>query len=165
MAYNRSSFSGPNVPQYVSSPRVSSGLLSPRQQSNFLLTIQPLPASYIPGQAVSDPPRPSSHGHRLSVPMQANGAVTIPGTRPLSMSVPAQRSPARSNGSSPSSSPKSPSPPILFYDKTAPHYAFTNFSPHPIRYKGEVYPTSEHLFQSFKVSFILYGSSMLIVNS
>ncbi|KAF8890344.1 DUF1768-domain-containing protein [Mucidula mucida] len=66
------------------------------------------------------------------------------------MSVPAQRSPARSNGSSPSSSPKSPSPPILFYDKTEPHYAFTNFSPHPIRYKGEVYPTSEHLFQSFK---------------
>lgn len=41
---------------------------------------------------------------------------------------------------------------ILFYHKHDPHYGFTNFSPHPVMYKGKCYPTSEHLFQSFKVS-------------
>ncbi|PCH42128.1 DUF1768-domain-containing protein [Wolfiporia cocos MD-104 SS10] len=49
---------------------------------------------------------------------------------------------------------KSSQPPprrqILFYHKHEPYYEFTNFSPHPVTYKGKVYPTSEHLFQSFK---------------
>lgn len=40
---------------------------------------------------------------------------------------------------------------ILFYHRHKPHYGFTNFSPHPVTYKGKTYPTSEHLFQSFKV--------------
>jgi hypothetical protein len=40
---------------------------------------------------------------------------------------------------------------ILFYHKNDPHYGFTNFSPHPVMYLGRKYPTSEHLFQSFKV--------------
>ena len=49
-----------------------------------------------------------------------------------------------------------PSPPttsrrILFYHKHDPYYGFTNFSPHPVIYQGKKYPTSEHLFQSFKV--------------
>jgi diaminohydroxyphosphoribosylaminopyrimidine deaminase/5-amino-6-(5-phosphoribosylamino)uracil reductase len=39
---------------------------------------------------------------------------------------------------------------ILFYHKHNPHYGFTNFSSHPVVYKGKRYPTSEHLFQSFK---------------
>ncbi|KAJ7067355.1 hypothetical protein C8F01DRAFT_1247735 [Mycena amicta] len=39
---------------------------------------------------------------------------------------------------------------ILFYHKTDPHYGFTNFSPHPVYYENKRYPTSEHLFQSFK---------------
>ncbi|KAH9481194.1 N-glycosidase YbiA [Psilocybe cubensis] len=39
---------------------------------------------------------------------------------------------------------------ILFYHKHDPHYGFTNFSPHPVIYNGKKYPTSEHLFQSFK---------------
>lgn len=39
---------------------------------------------------------------------------------------------------------------ILFYHKHDPYYGFTNFSPHPVIYKGKKYPTSEHLFQSFK---------------
>jgi hypothetical protein len=43
-------------------------------------------------------------------------------------------------------------PRILFYHKHDPHYGFTNFSDHPVVYKGKRYPTSEHLFQSFKVS-------------
>ncbi|KAI6024988.1 hypothetical protein PISMIDRAFT_673224 [Pisolithus microcarpus 441] len=41
-------------------------------------------------------------------------------------------------------------PPIYFYNKGAAFYEFTNFSPHPVYYKGKRYPTSEHLFQSFK---------------
>ncbi|KIK96582.1 hypothetical protein PAXRUDRAFT_825817 [Paxillus rubicundulus Ve08.2h10] len=44
----------------------------------------------------------------------------------------------------------SKTPPVLFYEKNAPFYEFTNFSPHDIMYKGKRYPTSEHLFQSFK---------------
>jgi len=40
--------------------------------------------------------------------------------------------------------------PILFYDKDAPHYGFTNFSSHEVEYQNKIYPTSEHLFQSFK---------------
>ncbi|KAF8972245.1 hypothetical protein BDZ97DRAFT_1901350 [Flammula alnicola] len=39
---------------------------------------------------------------------------------------------------------------VLFYHKQDPHYGFTNFSPHPVIYNGKKYPTSEHLFQSFK---------------
>jgi hypothetical protein len=42
-------------------------------------------------------------------------------------------------------------PKILFYHKHAPHYGFTNFSSHPVMFRGKQYPTSEHLFQSFKV--------------
>lgn len=44
---------------------------------------------------------------------------------------------------------------ILFYHRHDPHYGFTNFSAHPVMYKGKKYPTSEHLFQSFKV--LLYA--------
>lgn len=59
---------------------------------------------------------------------------------------------------SPITSPESPrrSPGgrarILFYHKHDPYYGFTNFSAHPVTYMGKRYPTSEHLFQSFKVS-------------
>ena len=42
-------------------------------------------------------------------------------------------------------------PRILFYDKDEPYYGFTNFSNHPVKYDQRIYPTSEHLFQSFKV--------------
>ncbi|KAG5720518.1 Swarming motility protein ybiA [Termitomyces sp. T112] len=52
--------------------------------------------------------------------------------------------------SSPNSSfPHEPSE-ILFYHSHEPYYGFTNFSNHPVVYKGKKYPTSEHLFQSFK---------------
>jgi len=49
-----------------------------------------------------------------------------------------------------SSSSRANRPRILFYDKHAPHYGFTNFSDHPVVFEGKTYPTSEHLFQSFK---------------
>ncbi|KAG8990906.1 hypothetical protein FRB93_002978 [Tulasnella sp. JGI-2019a] len=39
---------------------------------------------------------------------------------------------------------------IFFYERTDPHYGFTNFSPHEVEYDGKVYPTSEHLFQALK---------------
>jgi diaminohydroxyphosphoribosylaminopyrimidine deaminase/5-amino-6-(5-phosphoribosylamino)uracil reductase len=42
--------------------------------------------------------------------------------------------------------------PIKFYHKHKPYYGFTNFSSHAIIYNGKAYPTSEHLFQSFKVT-------------
>jgi diaminohydroxyphosphoribosylaminopyrimidine deaminase/5-amino-6-(5-phosphoribosylamino)uracil reductase len=42
-------------------------------------------------------------------------------------------------------------PRILFYHRNDPYYGFTNFSPHPVQYNGKEYPTSEHLFQAFKV--------------
>jgi diaminohydroxyphosphoribosylaminopyrimidine deaminase/5-amino-6-(5-phosphoribosylamino)uracil reductase len=57
---------------------------------------------------------------------------------------PLQLSPKRSP-------PRAARPRILFYHKHDPHYGFTNFSPHPVNYKAKIYPTSEHLFQSFKV--------------
>ncbi|KAF7374359.1 DUF1768 domain-containing protein [Mycena sanguinolenta] len=49
------------------------------------------------------------------------------------------------------SSPRTPTRArVLFYHKTDPHYGFTNFSSHPVFYDNKRYPTSEHLFQSFK---------------
>ncbi|RDB29280.1 hypothetical protein Hypma_014877 [Hypsizygus marmoreus] len=60
----------------------------------------------------------------------------------------------KSSSNSPPDSPRRgsprPRPRVLFYHKNDPHYGFTNFSAHPVTYKGKKYPTSEHLFQSFK---------------
>jgi len=56
---------------------------------------------------------------------------------------------------------------ILFYHKHNPHYGFTNFSSHPVVYNGKRYPTSEHLFQSFKVlhTFFFLNGLLIIFNS
>lgn len=53
---------------------------------------------------------------------------------------------------SPQRSPHTPRAParILFYNKDQPYYGFTNFSTHSVLYNNKSYPTSEHLFQSFK---------------
>ena len=40
---------------------------------------------------------------------------------------------------------------IKFYHKGRPYYEFTNFAPYDVIHKGKRYPTSEHLFQAFKV--------------
>ena len=40
--------------------------------------------------------------------------------------------------------------PILFYRVNEPYGEFSNFSPHPIKLKGKVWPTSEHYFQAQK---------------
>ncbi|KIM29440.1 hypothetical protein M408DRAFT_113456 [Serendipita vermifera MAFF 305830] len=39
---------------------------------------------------------------------------------------------------------------IYFYKKNKPYYSFTNLSGHHVRYRGRLYPTSEHLFQAMK---------------
>lgn len=49
--------------------------------------------------------------------------------------------------------------PILFYHRNEPHFGFTNFSDHPVEYHGRIYPTSEHLFQAFKVRLPFHGAS------
>lgn len=65
------------------------------------------------------------------------------------------RVPKSPSGSPRFGSPRSATRPrILFYHKHDPHYGFTNFSAHPVVYKGKKYPSSEHLFQSFKACFL-----------
>lgn len=39
---------------------------------------------------------------------------------------------------------------IRFYRVEGEHGHFSNFSPHPVRMKGRVWPTSEHYFQAMK---------------
>ena len=39
---------------------------------------------------------------------------------------------------------------ILFYRQNDPYGEFSNFSPHPFKLKGRVWPTSEHYFQAQK---------------
>ena len=39
---------------------------------------------------------------------------------------------------------------ILFYRQNDPHGEFSNFSAHPFKLKGKVWPTSEHYFQAQK---------------
>jgi len=68
----------------------------------------------------------------------------------LSTYVPSTLSRRFSKSSQHLSTPIRPRP-ILFYHKHEPHYGFTNFSNHSVKYEGRVYPTSEHLFQSLKV--------------
>lgn len=83
----------------------------------------------------------------------------VPAARSPRWSMPPQtqhrRTPVKSGRTPPESPRRSPvqrqqRPRILFYDKNEPYYGFTNFSAHPVVYKGKRYPTSEHLFQSFK---------------
>jgi ribA/ribD-fused uncharacterized protein len=40
---------------------------------------------------------------------------------------------------------------IRFYSTKADYSCFSNFSPHPIRLKGKLWPTSEHYFQAQKL--------------
>lgn len=81
-----------------------------------------------------------------------------PPSRPHSASPPAgtaspakqkqQDRPARQAGAVVPEPPKC----ILFYYANDPFSGLTNFSPDPVDYRGKRYPTSEHLFQSLKVS-------------
>lgn len=66
------------------------------------------------------------------------------------VSLPNGRVPSRPSSRSKGQATPPPRGRILFYHSHDPHYGFTNFSPHPVYHKGKRYPTSEHLFQSFK---------------
>ncbi|KAK7031154.1 hypothetical protein VNI00_013569 [Paramarasmius palmivorus] len=91
------------------------------------------------------PPRPRSiQDMPISPPNPNSRYQSRRHSRPLGL-------PAIMNTRTPPNSPSvPPRAKILFYHKHDPHYGFTNFSAHPVFYKGKRYPTSEHLFQSFK---------------
>ncbi|KAF9533960.1 hypothetical protein CPB83DRAFT_756646 [Crepidotus variabilis] len=74
------------------------------------------------------------------------------GVRSAGAGFPIPSNPRVSTMNMPSPQHASPKPRgrILFYHRQDPHYGFTNFSAHPVIYNGRRYPTSEHLFQSFK---------------
>ena len=97
---------------------------------------------------------------RVSSPRMSVFRSRRPGVKSAS-GIPNSRTTVFSPGIPPRGSPPLPTTRqrVLFYHKYDPYYGFTNFSPHPVIYKGKKYPTSEHLFQSFKVSiFILFYS-------
>ncbi|KAJ7145070.1 hypothetical protein C8R43DRAFT_1130147 [Mycena crocata] len=84
-----------------------------------------------PAPDIIEVPRRASTYHR-----QRQSKADIGLTSPISPRRGSPRTPTRSR--------------ILFYHKTDPHYGFTNFSPDSVIYDNKRYPTSEHLFQSFK---------------
>jgi ribA/ribD-fused uncharacterized protein len=43
---------------------------------------------------------------------------------------------------------------IKFWTTRGPYGWMSNFSKHPCEYFGDIYPTSEHLYQSFKLDFV-----------
>jgi len=119
-------------------------------------------------------------------PMQVDGQPSTqldsPHHRPNSYAHPPPLAPGRRSISSPIDSPVIPRlstsdarvpnrlrrnsyrrPRILFYHRHEPHYGFTNFSSHPVVYEGKRYPTSEHLFQSFKVCGTRHRNFAMIV--
>src|SRR4029078_8845976 len=54
---------------------------------------------------------------------------------------------------------------ILFYRVREPYCEFSNFSPHPIRLKGKVWPTSEHYFQAQKFAGTEHEESVRLAKS
>lgn len=94
----------------------------------------------IPNAATnSNPSGPAAHSAPMKFPMSLFFAAS---PQEAHTSNPRQRHDSHKGGK-----PRQ----ILFYDKNKPHYGFTNFSEHPVSYKGHKYPTSEHLFQCMKV--------------
>jgi len=89
-------------------------------------------------QKLKDAPGGSPHTHRhiKNLVPKAGGSSSTPTTPTAAIRGGSPRTPTRHR--------------ILFYHRHDPHYGFTNFSAHPVMYKGKRYPTSEHLFQSFK---------------
>jgi ribA/ribD-fused uncharacterized protein len=54
---------------------------------------------------------------------------------------------------------------INFYSTTGPYGCFSNFSRHPVKMKGKVWPTSEHYFQAQKFAGTIHEEEILRVNS
>ena len=91
---------------------------------------------------------PSTSGRNSQSSLQLHRSVSNSSASPthIQRTHSNQPSPTRSRRIS-----RTPQRPILFYHKHEPHYGFTNFSNHGVKYEGKIYPTSEHLFQSLKV--------------
>ncbi|EAU83115.2 hypothetical protein CC1G_11641 [Coprinopsis cinerea okayama7 len=111
-------------------------------ETQFIISEEsPSPAASMSNVVVGQTPRLSTYQQLpRRGPTKSGVFKGIPGT-PTPPDSP-KRSPVQKT------SPQRPK--ILFYHKHDPHYGFTNFSAHPVMYKGKRYPTSEHLFQSFK---------------
>lgn len=88
----------------------------------------------------SNSPRTFRPARNLGIP-KGGGSSSTPATPTVAVRSGLPRTPTRHR--------------ILFYHRQDPHYGFTNFSAHPVVYNGKRYPTSEHLFQSFKVKHLL----------
>ena len=91
-------------------------------------------------------------GARLRVVQTALQVVRGSGTKSSSPSPPPYSGSPGGSGRQQQGHPIQPPKRILFYHAQDPYYGFTNFSPDPVEYQGKSYPTSEHLFQSLKVS-------------
>jgi hypothetical protein len=96
----------------------------------------------------SSPPRTFRHGNNPGI--QTGGGSSSTPTTPTVTLRGSPRTPTRHR--------------ILFYHRHDPHYGFTNFSAHAVVFNGKRYPTSEHLFQSFKVCLVPCIHSLLIIN-
>lgn len=106
----------------------------------------------------SAPPSPKVYNtvtnSKPSVPAASSAPMKFPMSLFVTFGSSSQEAPSPANARQRHDSHKGgPGKPrqILFYDKNKPHYGFTNFSEHPVLYKGHRYPTSEHVFQSMKV--------------
>jgi ribA/ribD-fused uncharacterized protein len=55
--------------------------------------------------------------------------------------------------------------PIKFYKVDDEYGCFSNFSPHPIRMKGKVWPTSEHYFQAQKFAGTEHEEEIRLIKS
>jgi hypothetical protein len=78
---------------------------------------------------------PSNHDLAAQTPPSFNHSTVVEEVRPPSIARSTPRRPRR----------------VFFYDKNNEYFGFTNYSPYAVMYLGNVYPTSEHLFQSLKV--------------
>ena len=54
---------------------------------------------------------------------------------------------------------------IEFFRPDEPWGCFSNFSPHPIKLKGKVWPTTEHYFQAQKFSGTIYEENVRLLAS
>ena len=113
------------------------------------------PLSRAPSRSLSSSPVHLSPHEIVSKPLMC-----MPGLRVSPNSSPGISYIPSNTSSATSSKPQKPPSPsrrrhirsrIYFYNREDLYYGFTNFSDHEVTYKGKVYPTSEHLFQSFKV--------------
>jgi len=108
---------------------------------NDLIVLTDSSNQLMPKDTAGDSPRALRHGRNLGLP-KSGGSSSTPTTPTVAIRGGLPRTPTRHR--------------ILFYHRHDPHYGFTNFSAHPVFYNGKRYPTSEHLFQSFKVCLVLH---------